>query len=98
MSPHSIETPRRDQEDFDARFRRLSERILDGIAQTLDDLAQPDDLRAAIRRAAAHALDARAAALRCRHALCRRAKRCRRRPCAVPALAAGCDRAAKRAY
>jgi hypothetical protein len=89
MTPHTTETARRDQDDFDARYRRISDGILDGIEQTLDELAQPDGLRAAIQRAAAHALDAQACALRCRHALCRRAKRCRRRPCAVPAPGVG---------
>jgi hypothetical protein len=85
MTQPSSEPARRDPEDVDARFRRISDRILDGIEQTLDELAQPDALRAAIQRAAAHALDAEAVALRCRHALCRRVKQCRRRPCAVPA-------------
>jgi hypothetical protein len=85
MTPPTTETARRDHEDIDARFRRISDRILDGIEQTLDELAQPAELSAAIERAAAHALDAQAVALRCRHALCRRVKRCRRRPCAVPA-------------
>jgi hypothetical protein len=84
MTPHSIDTPRRHHEHLDARYRRLSDRILDGIEQTLDDMAEPARLRAAIQQAAEQALRAQADALLCRHALCRRAKRCRRRPCTVP--------------
>ncbi len=84
MTQPTSEPARRDPEDLDARCRRISDRILDGIEQTLDERAQPAELRAAIQRAAEHALHAQAGALLCRHALCRRAKRCRRHPCTVP--------------
>jgi hypothetical protein len=96
MTPHSTEPPRRDPEDFDARSRRITDRILDGIEQTLDDLARPAALRAALQRAGEQALEAEARVLRCRHALCRRVKQCRRRPCAVPAgpTQQGCERRA----
>lgn len=79
MISHPIEPAHRD-DDLDARTRRIRCRILDGIEQTLDELAQPQLTRAAI----GHAVRVHAAALLCRHARCRRAKRCRRDPCAVP--------------
>lgn len=85
MPQHATEPPRRDREDPDARYRHISARLLDGIEQTLDELERPAALRAEIHRAAEQALRAQAGALLCRHALCRRVKRCRRRPCAVPA-------------
>lgn len=95
MTPYTTQIPRRDHETLDARVRRISDRILDGIEQTLDELAQPDALRAAIQRAAEREMEAQASALLCRHALCRRAQRCRRQPCAVPVAAQqGCDRPA----
>jgi hypothetical protein len=81
MTPHTINSQRHDREDPDARYRRISDRILDGIEQTLDELARPARLRAAID----HAVAAHCAPLLCSQALCRRAKRCRRQPCTVPA-------------
>ena len=77
---HAIEPAHRDDEDLDSRTRRIRERLLDGIEQTLDELAQPQLTRAAID----HAVRVHTAALLCRHARCRRAQRCRRDPCAVP--------------
>jgi hypothetical protein len=64
-------------EDPKARELRLRGRILDAVEQTLDEMARSDALRAAAERAAL----GHYAALLCTHALCRRAKRCRRQPC-----------------
>jgi hypothetical protein len=69
-------------DDLDARCARLHERLLDGIEDTLDALATQDSQRAAIARA----IQAKIAPLMCRHALCRRAQRCRRQKCTVAAL------------
>ncbi len=79
MTPHTIKPAARD-DDSKAREQRIRSRILNGIEETLDELAQPRELRAAIERA----LQARCAVLLCRQALCRRVKRCRREPCTVP--------------
>ncbi len=84
MIPHTIKTAARD-DDFAARELRISAKILDGIEETLDELAQPLLLRAAIE----DEVQAQCAALVCRQALCRRAKRCRRQPCKVPAASYG---------
>ena len=81
MTPHN-DTARRD-DDLDARTRRISGRILDGIEETLDELAQPRLLRAAIE----HIVRSQTAPLLCHQATCRRAKSCRRKPCTVPGLA-----------
>ena len=81
MTPHN-DTARLD-DDLDARTRRISGRILDGIEETLDELAQPRLLRAAIETA----VQARCAARLCRNATCRRAGSCRRKPCTLPSLA-----------
>ena len=80
MTSHATEAAPRD-DDFRARERRIRAKILDGIEETLEELAQPRVLHAAIERAAR----THCAALLCRQALCRRAKRCRRKPCAVRA-------------
>jgi hypothetical protein len=80
MISHPLEPAHRNDDDLDARTRRIRCRLLDGIEQTLDELAQPRVLRAAIERE----VRVHAAALLCRHARCRRAQRCRRDPCAVP--------------
>ena len=80
MPPHTID-PTHGDDAFDARTRRIRDRILDGIEETLAELAQPPALHDAIERA----VRARYAALLCRQATCRRAKRCRRQPCTVPA-------------
>lgn len=100
MTPHSIEPAARD-DDFKARERRIRRKILDGIEETLDELAQPRGLHAAIEpeqisNEARRAMRAQCAALLCRQALCRRAKRCRRHPCAVPESASGLEEAAQR--
>ncbi len=79
MTPHTIDTAAHD--DFDARTRRIRDQILDGIEETLDELARPRVRRAVI----VSEVQAQCAALLCRQALCRRAKRCRRTPCAVTA-------------
>ena len=79
MTPHTIKIASRD-DDVGARERYIQNRILDGIEETLDELAQPDTRRAAIDRI----VQARCAALRCRHATCRRARSCRSQPCRVP--------------
>ena len=80
MTSQSIDTNSHD-DDIYTRIRRISDRILDGVEETLDDLAQPHELHAAIERVVL----AQCAALLCRHARCRRAQRCRRTPCAAPA-------------
>jgi hypothetical protein len=80
MTAHPMEFARRQPDDLDDRTRRIRERLLDGIEQTLDELAQPHLTRVAID----HAVRVHTAALLCRRARCRRAKRCRRDPCAVP--------------
>lgn len=80
MTPHTIKTAARDNA-IEARERRIRNKILDGIEETLAELAQPRVLRAAIE----DEVRAQCAALLCRQALCRRAKRCRRQPCAVQA-------------
>lgn len=80
MTSHTIDTAHSD-DDIDARIRNISDRILDGVEETLDDLAQPHQLHAAIERVVL----AQCAAMVCRHARCRRAQRCRRTPCAAPA-------------
>lgn len=90
-TPHTIDTISRD-DDFDARTRRIRAKILDGIEETLDELAQPRMLHAAIEREEVlsevrRAVQAQCAALLCRQALCRRVKRCQRDLCAVPASA-----------
>ena len=79
MPLHTSDTTYPD-DDPNARELRIRRRILDGIEQTLDEIARSDRLRAAAERAAL----AHYAALLCRHARCRRAGRCRRQPCAVP--------------
>lgn len=84
MTEHTIKASARD-EDVKARERRIQSRILDGIEETLDELAQPKNHIAVLHAAIAQAVTAQCAALLCRQALCRRAKRCRRQPCMVPA-------------
>jgi hypothetical protein len=79
-------------EDPQARELRLRGRILDAVEETLDGMVRSDALRAAAERAAL----AHYAALLCTHALCRRAKRCRRQPCAVSARALGLERGTQR--
>lgn len=79
MTPHSIDTPGHD-DDFDARTQRISGKILDGIEETLAELAQPRALHAAIEQI----VRSQCAALLCRQAMCRRANRCRRQPCMAP--------------
>ena len=80
MSPNA---PRPD-DTFDVRARRIGGRILDGIEDTLTELAQPCVQRAAIE----HIVKSQTAPLLCRQATCRRAKSCRRKPCKVPGFAA----------
>ena len=82
MTPFTTDTPD-DDDDLDARTRRISHRILDGIEETLADMAQSHAIQAAIARETL----AQCSAQHCRHALCRRAKPCRRQPCAVSAAA-----------
>ena len=79
-------------DDLKSRELRIRGRILDAVEGTLDDMARSDRLRAAAERAAL----AHYAALLYRHALCCRAKRCRRRPCAVPARALGLEQGTQR--
>ena len=83
MTPHPIDTAARG-DDFEARARRIRGRILDGIEETLDELAQPRVRRAAIDHQVQDILQAHRAASLCRQALCRRAKRCRSEPCKIP--------------
>ena len=81
-------------DDFDARCMRIRQRLLDGIEETLDELAQPDVTHSLQRAAIARAVQMQVAPLYCRQVLCRRAKRCRRDPCTVPrARVADDDRA-----
>ena len=75
--------------DLDARCQRIRQRLLDGIEETLDELAQSNHQPAAQQAAIADAVWAHVAPLLCRQATCRRAKRCRRNPCAVPRVAPG---------
>jgi hypothetical protein len=91
MTLPTIDTAHPD-DDVDARIRRISDRILDGIEETLTELAQPRVLGTAIEGGhildeARRAVQARYAALLCPQARCRRANRCRRQPCVVPASA-----------
>jgi hypothetical protein len=100
MTPHLTDTARRD-DDFDARTRRIRARILDGIEETLDELAQPRALHAATPREeilseVRRAVQAQCAALLCRQALCRRTRSCRREPCVVLARVYGHAETAQR--
>lgn len=78
---HPAARNKRDPDDIDARCARIIQRILDGVEQTLDKLEQPDVLQATIARVA----HAHIAPLFCGRALCRRARRCCKQPCEVPA-------------
>jgi hypothetical protein len=85
MTPYTIDTARRADDDLNVRTRRIREKLLDGIEATIDELARPrgaierEEILGTVRRA----VQAQCAFLLCRHALCRRAQRCRRQPCVV---------------
>jgi len=82
-SKHPMQPARLPPDDLDARTRRIRDKLLDSIEATLDELAQPRTIHDAVSRAVQRAMQSHRAALLCRQALCRRAKRCRRDPCAV---------------
>lgn len=83
MTAHPMQSARQQPDDLDDRTRRIRDRILDGIEATLDELAQPRTIDDMASRAVHRAMQSQRAALLCRQALCRRAQRCRRDPCAV---------------
>jgi hypothetical protein len=85
MASRNHTTTRHD--DPEDRCQRLRGKILDGIEDTLDDLAQPEAQRAAIT----DAMWAHVAPLLCQQAKCRRAKRCRSDPCIVRQAAAAAN-------
>lgn len=83
MTAHPMQSARQQPDDLDDRTQRIRDRILDGIEATLDELAQPRTIDDTVSRAVHRAMQSQRAALLCRQALCRRAQRCRRDPCAV---------------
>ncbi|MGN6114078.1 MAG: hypothetical protein ACTHN2_01060 [Nitrobacter sp.] len=84
MTAYPMQPARQQPDDLDDRTRRIRDKILDGIEATLDELAQPRTIHDTVSRAVHRAMQSQRAALLCRQALCRRAQRCRRDPCAVP--------------
>lgn len=84
---HAAPDDRHSDDDLDARCRRIRQRLLDGIEETLDELALQGEPFATQQAAITHAVQAHIAPLCCPQALCRRARRCRTQPCKVPAAA-----------
>lgn len=83
MTAHPMEFARRQPDDLDDRAQRIRDKILDSIEATLDELAQPRTIDDMVSRTVHRAMQSQRAALLCRQAMCRRAQRCRRDPCAV---------------